>query len=78
MGSLTHTLCLGSLRGNPREEILNHSFLHTLFDSRVLEIHGVFAAPLAEINRISIGDLTDFPLVTNEGVTSIGDDGEFS
>lgn len=50
VGSLSHTLHLDSLPGNPREEILNYSFLLTVVVSQVLE---TFCARPAEANRIS-------------------------
>jgi len=67
---------LDSLPGNPREEILNHSFLHAVFDSWVLEICSISAALLAETNRISTNDLMDFPLGANIDVANISYDGE--
>lgn len=60
VGSLSHTLHLDSLPGNPREEILNHSFLHAVFDSWVLETCNVSAALPAEADRISTKDSMDF------------------
>lgn len=74
VGSLTHILHLGSLLGSLREEILNHSFLHTLFDSWVLETYSICAVLLSETNRICVKDFMDFPLVTDEGVTNISYD----
>lgn len=44
-GSLSHTLHLDFLTGNPREEILNYSFLLTVFGSRVLETFSVWCSP---------------------------------
>lgn len=52
VGSLSHTLHLDSLPRNPREEILNHSFLHAVFNSWVLETCSDAAAVLAEANKV--------------------------
>lgn len=69
--SLRHTLHLDSLPGNPREEILNHSFLHTVLDSWVLETCRVSAILLTETNRISTKDFMDFPLRDNIDVSNV-------
>lgn len=77
VGSLSHTPHLDSLPGNPREEMLNHSFLHAVVDSWLLETCSVSAALLAEANRNSTKDSMDFPLGANRDVTKISYDGEF-
>lgn len=45
VGSRSHTLHLDSLPGNPREEILNYSFLLTVLGSWVLEAFSVWCSP---------------------------------
>lgn len=45
VGCLRHTLHLDSLPGNSREEILNYSFLLTVFGSWVLETFSVWCSP---------------------------------
>lgn len=68
VGSLSHTPHLDALARNPREETLNHSFLHTVFDSWVLETCSDSAALLAEANKISTKDSLDFLQDANKDV----------
>lgn len=56
MGSLSHTLYLDSLLGNPREEIVKKCFLHAAFDSWLLKTGRVSAALPTEANWISTKD----------------------